>query len=253
MQQAKAYLGAPLTLVSALVREGLLPTLATPDAGHQLGEYRFSRDALSDFLEGLLNDAAEVDAAPEGFVTLKVAAHATARSVADVIRAVLDGRLAELRRLAGGRGVAAALVSRSAARDLFVGQGDPGYYSAHRLRRRLRTTDRVVAALMRDRPGGPILFSVPAPASLARAERVVPTDVVDAFERDHVALVTLAAEGRTSAPALRRRLASVGVAPAFDRAEVGATFYRRAALPAEFQEVGDAVVHAGDPALARSA
>ena len=106
---------------------------------------------------------------------------------------------------------------------------------------------------MRDRPSGPILFSVPGPASHARAERVVPTEVVDAVEREDVALVALAAEGRTSASALRRRLAGVGGAPAFDKAEEGATFHRRAALPTEFQEVGDAVVHAGDPALVRSA
>ena len=231
LKQARPYLGVPLTLMSGIIEAGLLRPLVAPDAEHQLGEYRFARAELDGFLSCLLDGVEVVEAPEEGFVTVKNASHAVVQSVPALLAAILDGRLHERRRLSGVHGIAGLLVSHKEVRELFRPDHLSEVYSAHRLKRLLRTSDRVVAALMRERPGGSILATVPAPPELPRADRVVPAAVAEAFDREFVSLANLARERGVGNPTINRWLDAWDIAPAFDPKEVRASFYRRADLP----------------------
>lgn len=234
MKQARTYLGAPLTLVGGLLREGLIRPLIVPDAEHQLGEYRFAKADLDAFLASLLDGAAPVEGPNDAFIPVKKAAHSVVQSVPALLRAVLDGRLRERRRVDGVHGLAGLLVDHAEVRAQFRSENLSAFYSAFRIKRRLRTTERVVAALMADRPGGSVLPTTPAPAELPRAERVVPVEAVEAFDRDYVSLAILARDRRSGPIAIKRRLEALDIVPAFDPEMLHASFYRRDALPPDF-------------------
>ena len=233
LKQARTYLGAPLTLMSGIVQTGLVRPLVSPDAEHQLGEYRFARAELDGFLTRLLDGVDSVEAPGGDFIKVKSAAHSVVQSVPALLAAVLDGRLRERRRLTGVQGIAGLLVSHKEVRELFRPDHLSAFYSAHRLKRLLRTTERVVAALMCERPSGAILATVPAPPELARADRVVPAAAAEAFDREYISLMNIARQHGIGPVAVKQCLDKLGIYPAFDPKEIHASFYRRAALPME--------------------
>ena len=227
------YLGCRRTLARAIVSAGLLEPLVTPDRRFGLGEFRFSEADAKRLLDRLLTSAAEQSEPCAEFVTLALAVRGTRSDGPTILRALLEGRLRQRRRLAGARGLSALLVSRTEVRAMFRDPILGSFYSVGRAARLLQTSSPVVVRLMAPRPGGPLLPSVPAPRLANSAKWGVRREDLEAFMGRYVSLTTLYREYDTCALNMRRRLEAAGVAPAFDKAEVGATFYRRDELPAD--------------------
>jgi hypothetical protein len=216
------------TVARGLVAAGTLAPILTPDAEHALGEHRFAHADVDALLDRALAGAAEVESAPPGFGNLRRAAAAAGVSAAEVLRAVLDGHIGERRRLGGEPGLSGLLVPLGATRAVFGPDPETRDVATYRAARLLRTTTRVIAALIADREDGPILPSRPAPNNRSAAARAIPRAALEAFHRDHVGLIALSRERDLHHLALAARLRARGVAPAFDPAAVKATFYRRA-------------------------
>jgi hypothetical protein len=231
LAQLPDYLGIKKTLAASLVSAGLVEPLVEPEAEHELNQYRFDRGHLDAFLVALFVDAATVPAAPEGFATAVAVAKSLNLKLTSVLGAVLDGRLTRRRKLQGEPGVAALLLEMAEARDVFQPDRATRDYAPYRAVDRLRTTDRVIAALMRDRPGGSILPTKIVKNCRSDTARVIPYDALEDFDRTFVSLTNLSRERGTAAPTLMKRLADMGIEPAFDPADVKARFYRRELIP----------------------
>ena len=231
LRELPGYLGVTETLASSLVTEGLVQPIFEPETDHGLKEYRFDRAQLDAFIEALLSGAEAVATVPEGFVSATTAARHVNEKLTTVLGAVLDRRLRRRRELQGGMGVAALLLDLNEVRALFKPDLEKRDYAPYRAAERLRTTDRVVAALIRDRPGGSILPTKVVKNSRSDTARVVPYEALEDFDRTFVSLINLSRERGIAAPTLMKRLAAIGVEPAFDPAGVKARFYRRDLIP----------------------
>ena len=226
-----ACLGVGRGVAAGLVAEGLLTPAVTPDADRRLNGRRFLRADLDDLVTRCLDGAAMVDEAPPGFEDLPRAASRAMTTASALLRAVMDRRIRERVRLRGAQGLGALRISSEAARAVLSPDLQNADYAPYRAAQRLKTTDRVIAALIADRPDGPILPSRPMPNNRSAAARVIPRDALDAFERDYVSLINLARERGAHHVALAAALRDRGVTPAFDPTIVKATFFRRHAIP----------------------
>lgn len=226
-----ACLGVGRGVAAGLLVGGLLTPAVTPDADRRLNGRRFLRADLDDLVARCLDGAAIVDEAPPGFDDLRRAASRAKTTVAALLCAVMDGRVRERVRLRGGHALGALRISSTAARAVLSPVLQSADYAPYRAAQRLKTTDRVVAALMADGPDGPILPSRLLPNNRSASARVIPHDALDAFERDYVSLINLARERGAHHVALAAALRDRGVTPAFNPAIVKATFFRRDAIP----------------------
>lgn len=225
------YLGVTKTFASLLVGAGLVEATIEPASEHELGEYRFDRAALDLFLEKLLAGAVPVDEAPPGFFSIRrVAAGAQVKFV-DVVAALAAGHLTQRRLLTSRSGIGALLLHREEARAHFQPDRSKRDYALYRAADRLKTTERVIAALIRDRPGGPILATCPFVNTRGENSIAIPYDALEAFDRTYVSATNLARELGRHPVSLVRTLASLGVAPCFDEKEIMARFYRRTDIP----------------------
>lgn len=223
-------LGLGRGVTATLIAEELLTPVLVPDAEHELKERRFLRADVHQLIERCLDGAERVDEVPPGFANLRRAASAGGTTVSGVLRAILDGRVSDRRRLTTGHALGALLVNIEAVRTAFTPSPASQALARYRAARRLGTTDRVIAALIADRPGGPILESHPKTGIRRGRAREIPAAALDAFERTYVSLIALARERRVHHLALAAALAERGVTPAFDPAAIQATFYRRAEI-----------------------
>jgi hypothetical protein len=226
-----AYLGLGRGVAARLVAEGLIRPAVTPDADRRLNGRRFLRSDLDDLVARCLDGAELVATAPPGFDTIRRAASRMETTVAELLRAVLGGLIRERRRLASAHGLGALLVATEDVRAALVPDVQNADFAPYRAAQRLKTTDRVIAALMADGPDGPILPSRALPNNRSASARVIPHDALDAFERDYVSLMNLARERGAHHVALAVALRDRGVTPAFNPAIVKATFFRRDAIP----------------------
>jgi hypothetical protein len=226
-------LGLGRGVTATLIAEELLTPVLVPDAEHELKERRFLREDVDDLIDRCVGGAEMVDVAPPGFANLRRAASAGGTTVSGLLRAILDGRVSDRRRLTSGHALGALLVNVEAVRTTFSANPTGEALARYRAARRLGTTDRVIAALIADRPGGPILESHPKTGIRRGRARVIPAAALDDFERTYVGLIVLARERSLHHLALAAALAEHGVTPAFDPAAIQATFYRRAEIPSE--------------------
>jgi hypothetical protein len=226
-------LGLGRGVIASLIDEELLAPVLVPDAELRLKERRFMRADVDGLIERCLNGAGAVDDVPTGFAHLRRAAAAGGTTVAGLLRAILDGSIRDRRRLTSGEALGALLVNVEAVCAAFAPDqvGEP--LARYRAARRLGTTDRVIAALIADRPGGPVLESRPKTDSPGGRARVIPLAAIEAFERIYISLIALARERRLHHLAVAAALAERGITPAFDPATIHATFYRRADIPPE--------------------
>lgn len=219
--QAGEYINASRVQRALLYREGILkPRIATADHG---AVETFAPEDLDEFLSRLLDGAAPVRAAGLGQADIPAAAKKACCSAAEIVRAILDGRLKRKGRLVGARGYMSVLVDVEEVRALVRGT-DPGGLVGRPLAKRLGVADKVVAKLI----AGAHLKTVIVVHPINRCPTaIVPTAEVERFEREFVSLFGLAKQLGRHFRAVKKALEAAGVEPAVDPEKVGATFYRR--------------------------
>lgn len=182
-------------------------------------KYRFDRAHLDAFLDALFAGAEIVSVAPDGSATAVAAAKHLNLKLTTVLGAVLDERLTRRGKLQGEPGAAALLLEMAEVRDVFQPDQETCDYAPYRAVDRLHTTDRVVAALMRDRPGGSILPTRVVKNCRSDRAKVSPYEALEAFDRTCVGLTNLSREINIAAPILMQRLGEPWFAHDFDNVE----------------------------------
>jgi hypothetical protein len=170
--------------------------------------------------------AKPLKAARAGQVNIPEAARLAFCMSEEVVRLILDGKLARKWRLRGERGYMSVLVDVEEVRALVRGP-DHGGLTGIEIKDKLATTAKVAAALIKH--GYFATITVVNPVNRCPTV-VVPAGEVERFGKRYVSLFALAKQQGRHFRAVKKELEAAGIEPALDPGKVGATFYLRADL-----------------------
>jgi hypothetical protein len=184
---------------------------------------KYAIDDLDAFLGGLLRGAKTVDRLTAAMDGIPKAAKRAYCSSSDVIRMILERRLAWTGRLRGVRGYRSVLVKIDEVKAAVRGP-EHGGVPLRQVGKVLRTHDLVVSALI----AGKYLPSFRAvnPATRFMQTLVAPEELAR-FHKTYVSLHVLAKERKLHHLTMKIELDAAGIQPAFDHEKVRARFYRR--------------------------
>jgi hypothetical protein len=218
---AGRHINAPRCQIDLLVRTGFIEPVLDGRAAGAVDQYAVPD--LDAFLERLLDGAVKVDSPGPDQLDIPAAGKRACCSAAEIVRLVLDKKLAWIGRRAGARGYLALLVDVTEIRRLVQGD-DHGGIKLRDVAKRLGVCDKVISALIEH-------GHLPSTTRINPVNRcpqtvVMPADL-DAFQRSYVTLFGLAKERRENFRKTKKAMEDAGVEPAFDPNVIGATFYRR--------------------------
>jgi TniQ len=214
------YLNAPRVQRDRLYRTGLIvPRVRGMDHG---AADQFTPEDLDAFLDRLLDGAKPAKVAKAGQVNIPEAARLAFCMSEEVVRLILDGKLARKWRLRGERGYMSVLVDVDEVRSLVRGP-DKGGFTGMEIKDKLSTTAKVAAALIKH--GHLATITVVNPVNRCPTV-VVPAVEVERFGKRYVSLFVLAKQQRRHFRAVKKDLDAAGIEPALDAKKVGATFYQ---------------------------
>jgi hypothetical protein len=226
-RDAQSYLTAGRVQTKVLADAGLIrPFLAPGQDGMRFATYD-TRD-LDDFIRRLTEGAEIISTFSQPIFRIPDAAKRANCSAAEIVRAILQRRIAWTGQIAGEAGYLSVLVDVNEVRRLVRGEhGD--LLPLTKVQDSLNTTFAVVDALVRTG----ILPSERAISPLNRCPfTAVRRHDLDAFLGDYGSLTELAKEREIHFIRLKKALKASGVEPCFGKPDVPATFYRRAEVSA---------------------
>jgi hypothetical protein len=215
------YLNADRVHAKLLTDSGIIPPVA--GTGAEGVNALYAKSELDRFLKRLLADAVPVPAPPEGACPIPKAAKHANCSAMEIVRLILERKLAWVGRQAGEPGYLSVLVNYAEIRRLVRGPTLDGL-TAEQIIKTMRTTYKVVNALI-------AAGHLPTRTVINPLNRC-PVDIVSredfsAFQARYATLFELAREAGIHHLALKARLVAQGIEPAFHKEVIGATFYRR--------------------------
>ena len=185
---------------------------------------RFAPEDLDAFLDRLLDGARKVKAAGDGGrANIPDAARLACCTSEEIVRMLLDRKLARKWRLTSERGYMSVLVDVEEVRSQVRGP-DHGGLTGLEIKDRLSTTAKVAAALIKH--GHLKTITVVNPVNRCPTV-VVPVEEVERFAREYISLFALAKQQGRHFLAVKKELDAAGVEPALDQKKIGATFNRR--------------------------
>lgn len=222
MKDVEKYINAPRPMAQVLFQAGLIRRHVTG-----IGEMNevFFKSELDQFVADLYRRAEMVAAPNPEICDVATAAKRTNASTADVVRLILEGRLAWVGRRADANGVLGLLVNIDEVRPLTRLPELGGLTPADAVHE-LRVNSKVISGLLKT---GALKTIVQRHPIKRNPQTVIPHEEIARFKEEYVSLFTLARAQGKHMPVLLRELKSAGVMPAFDN--VGATFFRRTELP----------------------
>jgi hypothetical protein len=218
---AGRYLNAPRVQIGLLAKNGFIKPFIPARVFGAVDQ--FATDDLEDFLRRLLAGANTVKKPASNQVDIPAAAKRANCSAVEVLRLILDKKLAWVGRDAATQGYLSVLVDVHEIRPMVRG-ADHGGLTLEAIVSRLSTADGVVRALI---DGGHLkTITVINPVNRCPIV-VVPTPEVDAFQAQYVSLFALAAQRGLHPRIVKKTLEADGIKPAMDPKKIGASFYRR--------------------------
>jgi hypothetical protein len=228
-REAETYLNAGRVHARLLAREGFIVPFASSRQEALKGHHAYDTRELDEFLAALAARAEVMSDHADPIYRIPEAAKRANCSAAEIVRAILDCKLAWVGQIAGERGYMSMLVDLMEVRDLV--RGDHGdKLTLTTVQASLRTTSQVVDALVRSR----ILPSERAISPMNRCPyTAVRTADLDAFRATFGSLHEIARDRGVHFAPLKKALSQRGINPAFGKPAVPATFYRRADIPSD--------------------
>jgi hypothetical protein len=215
------YLNASRSQVDLLVKHGFIkPHMSRTSLG---AHDQYAVPDLDDFLGRLTLGAQLVNRHSHREVTIPSAAKQACCSAADVVRLILEKRLAWVGRRKGVRGYGAVLVNVDQVKDAVRGPGHGGL-PLRTVSQKLGTTDRVVTALIEGKHLATFMARNPVNRCM---QTLVAAKELAGFQKTYVSLHVLAKERKRYHLVVKTELDAAGIKPAFDHEKVGARFYRR--------------------------
>ncbi|SEG69246.1 TniQ family protein [Bosea lathyri] len=223
--EAAKYLNASSVQMKILVKEGLI----RPFQGQEeLRNRSYDRRALDTFLQEFEEGAELVEQPSFPLLSIPAASRLSNCSAGEIVQALRDGRLSWKGKAAGKRGYGALLVNYEQARQvLFKASHDALVMPA--ACQVLSSTRQVMVNLIK-------IGAIDARRVTLPRQRTQYTLVsrasLNKFMRDYVSLTELASEHRRWPIHIKKVLRGLAIPTAFEKSEIGATFYRRRDVPA---------------------
>jgi len=215
---AQRYLG----LSSALA--GLIPTFVAPVSHGKHGrlEHLFTRTALDDFVSRMVSSASPMTDNDKGLVSIGVAAIRSQRTVVDVARLLIEGRLKTVRVAPHDSQIRSLMVDPFEVRALLIPRSN--LLTLPQVKARLGCCREVVKGLVDAR-------IIPTRSERhPLAHKTIPfvsEDDLDAFRATFIATPELAQQVGHHHNRLRYLLRKRGIKPDLEKSQVGMDFYRR--------------------------
>jgi hypothetical protein len=225
LRGAGLHLNAPRVHIRLLAEQGFIRPLVAAKAF--AAEDRYATEDLDYFLRRLLQDAHAVGKPKHNQFAIPAAAKRACCSAADIVRLILDRKLAWIGRLKGERGYLSVLVDVEEIRAKTRGP-EHGGITQREMSKRLHTTDGVVRALVKGKHLK--TFTARDPVNHCPTVLTCP-ESAEKFQREYVSLFVLAKERGKHFRAVLRELDAREIHAEFDPEKIGARFYRRDALP----------------------
>ena len=222
LKDAETYLGAGRVYAQLFYDHGFIkPFISGDEEG--IGSHAFAKEDLDDFLSRLRHGAVAVKHFKPPVYPIASACRRANRSAAEVVAAILDGRLKWRGIRRGAKGFAAILVNLNEVRTLLADPMPDALPPSH-VHKILVTSAPAVADLVREGFFKPIIVKNPHNRCPTRA---IPRDQIEKFNEKYVSLYALARAAGRHPRLLKYELRDQGVKPAFDQKRVRAPFYRR--------------------------
>jgi hypothetical protein len=224
MNQVQKYINAPRPIPRVLLEAGLLQRHSVgSDALNDV----FFKSELDAFLASIFAKAETVVTAPAGTFEIRTVSHRANCSTAEIVRLIVDQRLAWVGRLPDVHGLAAILVDIEEIRSLTRLPDLDGLIPAEALRP-LRVSSGVMAGLLK---AGAFRTTVQRHPTKRNPQTVIPFAEIERFKSEYVSLFTAARSQGKHMPVLLRELRALGIDPVPQFEAVGATFFKRADIP----------------------
>jgi hypothetical protein len=218
---AGRYLNAPRVQIGLLAKHRFIEPFIPAKVFGALDQ--FAIEDLDDFLRRLFAGAQPVTKPDAYQADMPSAAGRANCSSMEVLRLILDGKLAWVGRDVELQGYMSVLVDVREIRGKVRG-ADKGGYTGLELKEKLSTTAKVAAALIKY--GHLATRTVINPVNRCPTV-VVPEAEAARFAREYVSLFTLASQRGKHFILVKKELEADGIEPAMDPKKIGATFYRR--------------------------
>lgn len=224
LKQVETYINAPRPIPRVLLEAGLL---RRHSAGSDALNDFLLKSELDAFLASIFAKAEPVTTAPPGTCEMRTAAHRANCSLPEIVRLIVNDRLAWVGRLTEIHGLAAILVDVEEIRPLTRLPDLCGLTPADAIRP-LRVNCKAMAGLLK----AGAFRTVVQPHPIKRNPQVViPFEEIERFKEEFVSLFLLARGSGKHMPVLLRELRAQGIQPVPQFEGVGATFFRRADIP----------------------
>lgn len=219
LKQARDYLGLPRPLEQHLLKAGILVPFIEGAKGEI--DHAFDPKDLDDLLARLARGAQAAGAEDENLVSVSKAASRACVSGVDVVRLLLDGRLATVRLDAGERTFAAIRVDPGEVTAAM--KPERGGLSLRQVEKKMEASTAVVKALvdLSILPSRTIVNPVSR-----QTQRIVEEADLDEFLSRYISARNLALQHSMYLGDLTASLRRLGIAPAFKAEEVKATFFK---------------------------
>ncbi|MFC7053094.1 TniQ family protein [Hansschlegelia quercus] len=221
LKEAATYLGSDRVHTRLLLTAGFIQSLSATG-----GRMAFARSDLDAFLSTLREGADTLSPDDPHAASLPLAAKRANCSAMEIVKLVIEGRLARRGSFPGASGYLALLVDFTEVRSLVRGAPLEDL-PRRRVIKELKTTSTVVDALIKHRM---LLTESRINPSNRCPVEVVPRKALDAFRQTYGTLFEIAAENGCHHLRMKATLESRGIQPALPRETFHASFYRRADL-----------------------
>lgn len=216
------YLGAPRPHERLLFEAGYLkPWIVGGTA--DLKDHAFKKSDADAFLTALLADADPALDEDCGLYAIPSAAKRACAKAEQIVGLLLDRKLRRVGRNQAAHGYLSVLVDPEEVKALVAGP-DHGGINLRQVEKDLRTTTRVVAALIEH--GILPAEKVPNPVN-KRVQTIVRPEEIERFRSEYVSLQGLAEEREEHFRRTKKCLVRMGVRPAFPPEVIGVSLYRR--------------------------
>lgn len=226
-----ALIAAPLTQASSLIKAGLLRP-RSPRLVGAMGDAIVTPGDVAAFVKRVLEGAQTVEASPPHYVTVASAIKLTGTTIAEVLEAVIVGRIERKLQIAGAPGTSGLRLHRDDVVAAFPRPDITDHVFMTEAAIWLCVKQKTMIALVSDRPGGPTLPTTRVTVRGSRTLRAIAADELAAFDRRFVTPCKLAYERGLPSRSLTQRVATLGLPFALDPAVFKARFYRRDQLVA---------------------
>ena len=219
--EAEEHLNVSEVSMNALIKAGFVKRHRITSGKHG---YRYFDYELDQFLTNLSIDAEAVEKTTANIMQLRNVARHAQRSLADIIKLIIDRNVRWVGLLPNTKGFEAIVLKLDEVKALVRGPAVEGLPTVKASR-----VAKITAPVLREIALRGIIKAVHGVDPVNRCPRLLfPLEEIERFHAKYISLYRLK-EGR-SAVAFRKELAAKGIKPAEELSGLGATFYRRSDL-----------------------